>query len=239
MTLYIVGAGGFGRETYDAVLAARDHSDRGTGSDHEVNSAERGSAVPVTFCDHSRAGEQIRGLAVIHPDDADPECRSQGEKVDETVAGFVVAIADPAVRSRLAGEFAARGFTARTVVHPRAVVGPETTVGAGSVILALAHVSSSCVLGRHTQVNYTASIGHDAVLEDFATVLPGANVSGGVRLGRAATVGSNACVLPGLEVGSGAYVGAGAVVTRPVAAGTTVVGVPARRFTGSAPPAAG
>ncbi|MEQ7128251.1 acetyltransferase [Actinopolymorpha sp. B11F2] len=230
MTLYIVGAGGFGRETYDAVLAARDHADRGTERGHEGRGYDRGQAAPVVFCDHSRAGERIRGLTVIHPDDADPD----SDPADETGAGFVVAIADPAVRMRLSAEFAARGFTPRTVVHPRAVIGPETTVGAGSVILALAHVSSSCVLGRHTQVNYTASVGHDAALEDFATVFPGANVAGDVRLGQGVTIGSNACVLQGLEVGSGAYVGAGAVVTRSVTAGTTVVGVPARPLTRSA-----
>jgi len=204
MTLYIVGAGGFGRETYDAILA--------TGGDEQV-----------LFCDHARCGEQVRGVPVVHPDAAKPY-DTQGEASAE----FVVAIADPTVRARLAAAFSARGLRPRTIVHPRAVVGPETTVGAGSVILALAHVSSSCFLGEHVQVNYTASVGHDSVLEDYVTVLPGANVGGGVRIGAGATIGSNACILQGREIGPGAFVGAGAVVTRSVQAGTTVVGVPAR-----------
>ncbi len=45
---------------------------------------------------------------------------------------------------------------------------------------------------------------------------------------RGAAIGSGAIVLAGIRVGAGALVGAGAVVTRDVAAGATVRGVPAR-----------
>ena len=85
-------------------------------------------------------------------------------------------------------------------------------------------------LSSHTQVHYNATVGHDCVLDEGATVLPGANVAGAVRLGRGATVGSGAIVLQGLQVGEGATVGAGAVVTHDVPAGTIVVGSPARQW---------
>jgi acetyltransferase-like isoleucine patch superfamily enzyme len=53
---------------------------------------------------------------------------------------------------------------------------------------------------------------------------------------RRATIGSGAVVLGGVRVGAGALVGAGAVVTRDVAPGATVRGVPARAgSTGSGP----
>lgn len=144
---------------------------------------------------------------------------------------YVVAIADPVARRRVVGEMEAAGLDAEVIIDPRAVVGPGTAVGAGSVILGLAFVSSSVVIGRHAQVNYTASVGHDAVLEDFVTVLPGANVGGAVTIGEGATIGSNATVLQGLRVGAGAMVGAAAVVTRDVGAGVTVIGSPARPAT--------
>jgi sugar O-acyltransferase (sialic acid O-acetyltransferase NeuD family) len=203
VTLFIVGAGGFGRETYDALLAARAHG--GDTQDRDE---------PVVFCDHKLAGQVVRGVPVVCP--------------DEAAGDFVVAIADTAVRARLAADLAARGLTVRTIIDPRAVIGGETTIGAGSVVLALAHISSSCALGRHVQVNYNATVGHDAVLDDYATIFPGANVAGAVHVGAGATIGSNACVLQGRTVGPGAFVGAGAVVTKDVAAGATVVGVPAR-----------
>lgn len=50
----------------------------------------------------------------------------------------------------------------------------------------------------------------------------------GVTLRRGCRIGSGVTLLPGVEVGEGAVVAAGSVVTRHVAPGTTVRGVPAR-----------
>jgi acetyltransferase-like isoleucine patch superfamily enzyme len=57
---------------------------------------------------------------------------------------------------------------------------------------------------------------------------PLASISGGVVIGDRTLIGTAAAVLQYINVGSDASVGAGAVVTKDVADGTTVVGVPAR-----------
>jgi sugar O-acyltransferase (sialic acid O-acetyltransferase NeuD family) len=192
----VVGAGGLGRYTLDAAIAA---------------------GAPVgAFVDDTLAGTVVRGLPVLAPEDAPAD------------ALFVVGVADPAARRRLVARLVSRGLRPWTVVHPLAVVAPETTLAEGCVVLANAHVSSSIHVGAHSQVQYNATVGHDSRLGDFVSVYPGANVSGSVRLEDDVTVGSGAVVLQGLTVGRGALVGAGAVVTRDVAPGAVVVGSPAR-----------
>ena len=198
MTFYIVGAGGFGRETLDAWRASMPPA-----------------AGPAEFLDDHHEGATVDAAPVRRPAEA-------------TAGTFVVAIADPAVRERIARQLAARGLTAGSVIHPRAVISAGAVVGPGFIALANTFVSTGTVLGAHVQVNYNATVGHDSALADFTTILPGANVAGAVTLAPRVTIGSNACVLQGLRIGSGTMVGAGAVVTRDQPAGVVVAGVPAR-----------
>jgi sugar O-acyltransferase (sialic acid O-acetyltransferase NeuD family) len=201
VTLYIVGAGGFGRETLDAVRAAA-------------------TAPQVAFVDEHPATATVDGCPVLLPE----QLVSARQRSDE----FVVAIADAGARRRLAARFEDRGLRPATVVDPRAVVSPGASIGPGCVVLGQAFVSTGTVLGAHVHVNYQASIGHDTVLEDLVTILPGANIAGGVTIGTGATVGSNAAVLQGRRLGPGVMVGAAALVTRDVAAGQLVIGIPAK-----------
>lgn len=170
----------------------------------------------VAFLDDGLAGQTVRGLPVLAPSQA-----PQGQ-------GYLIGIADPAVRARLADLLDRRGLTAVTLVHPSAGVGPETSLAAGCLVHANAYISSSVSIGAHCQVHYNATVGDDATLDDRVTVYPGANVAGSVHLAADVTVGSNAVILDGITVGRGGFVGAGAVVTRDVAPGLVVTGAPAR-----------
>ncbi len=128
------------------------------------------------------------------------------------------------IMERLAGE----GRRLATFVHPSAVVAGTAVVEEGCVVFPMVVIGARSRIGRGTIVNRGALIGHHSTVGPFAFLGPGANVAGKVTLGSQVHVGIGSIVRDGLTVGDGAVIGSGAVAIEDVAAGTTVVGVPAR-----------
>jgi sugar O-acyltransferase (sialic acid O-acetyltransferase NeuD family) len=208
MLLYIVGAGGFGREV---LCYARDVGrDVTTGTPLTVagflddhRGALDGHAVGATV---------VGGVAdaPIGPD-----------------AAFVIAIGDPRVRWKLAGALAARGARFATIVHPTAYVAPGARLGAGAIIGPFAFVSDNVTVGSHTIFNTYCSAGHDATLGRCVVMSPYAVVNGNTTVGDGAFFGTHATLVLGKRLGAWAKLGAGAVALADIADGTLAVGVPA------------
>lgn len=100
-------------------------------------------------------------------------------------------------------------------IHPGAVIGRRVFIDHGMGV----------VIGE------TAEVGDDCTIYQGVT-LGGTSLAKGAKrhptLGRGVIVGANSQVLGGFTVGDGAKIGSGAVVTKPVPAGATAVGNPAR-----------
>ncbi len=148
-------------------------------------------------------------------------------------ARLVCAVGSPRTRERMTERAASAGFRFATVVHPRTERSRWVDIAEGVVICAGNILTTNITIGRHAQVNLDCTIGHDAILGDFATLAPGVHISGWVHIGRRVYLGTGAVVINGTEtaplvLGDDAVVGAGACVTKSVAPGDTVVGVPAK-----------
>ncbi|MFV0678727.1 serine O-acetyltransferase [Ottowia sp.] len=100
-------------------------------------------------------------------------------------------------------------------IHPGATIGERVFIDHGMGV----------VIGE------TAEVGDDCTIYQGVT-LGGTSLARGSKrhptLGKGVIVGANSQVLGGFEVGDGAKIGSNAVVTKPVPAGATAVGNPAR-----------
>ena len=93
------------------------------------------------------------------------------------------------------------------------------------VVLDLAapiEIGADCTISMGTTILTHSDVGDRPLAARYPRVVEPA------RIGDGAYLGANVTVLPGCHIGREAMVGAGAVVTRPVADGAVVAGVPAR-----------
>lgn len=142
----------------------------------------------------------------------------------------VLAVADIAHKQHLAAALTERGFRFASIVHPAALIASDVTVESGTIINAGAVIERGSRIGAHVLIHAGCVIEHDNIIDDFANLAPGVVTAGRVQIQAGATVFTGARVAPNIVIGKGAVVGAGAVVIRPVPAGQTVVGVPAREL---------
>lgn len=140
----------------------------------------------------------------------------------------VCSIGDPRVRKQVVDSLAEQGFQFATLLHPSVCMSRFVKIGPGSVICAGTILTTNVTIGSHAILNLGCRIGHDSVLGDFASLMPGTNIAGEVKVGSGCYFGLNACVINRVSVGEWSIIGAGAVVVRDIPPKVVAVGVPAR-----------
>ena len=208
--LIIIGAGGHGSEVYAYT--------RELAPELRVAGVVDEFQPPGPWWDTQLLGDfgKLEAFLAAHPDE---------------LFHYITAAGANALRRRLVAQVEALrcpNLSAASVVHPRASIGCDVEIGAGTCLAPGSIVTTRVRMGEHCILNVNASVSHDCVVGAFTNINPGAVVCGSVRLGTGCYVGAGATILEKRTIGDDVIIGAGAVVTRDLPAGVTAVGVPAR-----------
>lgn len=205
--IVIVGAGGFGREVKCLIDA--------------INTVSPTYTLLGFYDDGFSRGTIINGLPVL------------GNVMDmfalaDDVA-VAVAIGTPKVKQQVVQQLASKSFSYPVLFHPSVIVSTDAVVfGRGSIICAGTILTCNITVGDFVLLNLSCTVGHDTVLRDYCSFMPGVHISGEVIVESAVYVGTGAAVINGVVIGSETIVGAGAVVAKSLPSNVTAVGMPAK-----------
>lgn len=202
----IYGVGGFGREV---LMLLKD-----------INKVEPVWNVIGFFDDYHPVGYEVHGLRILG---------GVNELNDrkKTLALFV-AIGTPSARKSVVNTINNPFIEYPALIHPSVIIGENVEIGKGSVICANSVLTCDIRIGEFVLLNLACTVGHDTVIKDYSAFMPACNISGEVEIAECVYCGTGVKVINQTGIGANAIVGAGAVVTKPIPANCTAVGVPAR-----------
>ena len=199
--LFIVGAGGFGREAVWTV--------------ERINAAQQQpvwNVIGFADDDPAKAFGNFEGYPLL----GSVEKASK----DHPGASVFIAVGDNAVRRKIYRQLRGHDFPA--LIDPSSQVSPTTEFKHGTFIACEAVVSVGTEIGKFVIITARAGDSHDSTVGDLANIAPGVSLSGHTVIGEDVMMGTNSCTAPGMTVGAGATVVCGTPVLKNVAPGTTL-----------------
>jgi sugar O-acyltransferase (sialic acid O-acetyltransferase NeuD family) len=205
--IVIIGAGGFGREVAWLI--------------EDINKEKKEWNI-VGFVDDNESiqGKEINDYKVV----------GNVEWLKQQELNVVNAIGDPIIKKKVMNRLENSKNIYPVLMHPNVICSDRVNIGEGSIICAGTIITVNIEIGRHVIINLDCTIGHDAVLGDYSTILPSVNISGAVTIEECVNVGTGSAIIQGVTVGENTVIGAGAVavVVKDLPENCTAVGIPAK-----------
>lgn len=206
--LVLIGAGGLGRETVEAVRAC-----------NEINPRWN----LLGFLDDGLAPDSsVGGVRVLGP-------TSEISRIPD--AKVVLCTARPDrywSRKQLVASLSLPPSRYATIIHPAASIGSSVRVGAGCIVLAGSVATADVDIGPHVAIMPNCVLTHDDRIGPYVTFGAGVRLAGEVTVGEGAYMGSGCMVRENVSIGPWALVGMGSLILVDVPSTQVWAGSPAR-----------
>lgn len=118
-----------------------------------------------------------------------------------------------------------------TFIHPSVhIMDDNIEVGKGSFIGANSILTTNIKLGEHSILNRSNHIGHDCIIGDYFSAMPGAIVSGNVKIYDLVYMGTNSSIKQKLSIHSLSTIGMNSCVIKHIEETGVYVGIPAKKI---------
>lgn len=116
-------------------------------------------------------------------------------------------------------------------IHPTSLIMDNNIeIGEGSFIGAYSILTTKIKIGKHTILNRGNHVGHDSLLGDFLSMMPGSIISGNVTTGDRVYLGTNSSIIEKIKVCDDVILGANSVTVKNIDVPGTYVGVPSKNI---------
>ena len=127
-------------------------------------------------------------------------------------------------------EIISRGGEFMELIHQTARIYTNAQLGKGNFIGAYTVIGNDAVVGDYNMIQSYTVIGHDVKIGNWNRIDTHVTCVGGIVIEDEVNIHTSAVISHNVRVESGAHVGALSFVIRKVKAGTTVMGIPAKRL---------
>lgn len=143
---------------------------------------------------------------------------------------IVIAIGNPKIKKDIVDSITNQKVYYPILVHPNVQIGKtqKNIIGEGCIITSSNVITVNTAIGKHVILNLACTVGHDAQIGDYCSVMPGVNISGEVNIGHEVFIGTGAKIINQVSIGNNTLIGAGSVITKDLPSNCTAVGVPAK-----------
>ena len=140
-----------------------------------------------------------------------------------------IGIGDPRIKAKIISRLTNENLSFPTLIHPNALVSnDDVKIGKGTIICAGCIITCNIKIGDFVTLNLCCTVGHDTIIDNYASFMPTVNISGEVEIEEGVYVGTGAKIINQLKIGEYTIVGSGAVVSKSLPAKCTAVGIPAK-----------
>ena len=141
----------------------------------------------------------------------------------------IIAISNPLIREKIKNNLP-KDTKYFTFIHPTSLIIGDVEIGEGSFIGAYSVLTTNIKIGNHAILNRGNHIGHDSIIGDFFSAMPGAIVSGNVTIGNNVYIGTNSSIKEKINICDNVNIGLNSGVVKDITISGTYGGVPSKKI---------